>query len=104
MQTTYRHHAPDLIDVLQEAPWRFGFMQLVTLLLRQLRSQGVTGDQAFRDVLRFHNSLSLSFPASEVSDVAIQSKGRPGETVHHEDPCDACIHWLAGIWRHAAPP
>jgi type VI secretion system protein ImpH len=81
MQTTYRHHAPDLIDVLQKAPWRFGFMQLVTLLLRQLRSQGVTGDQAFRDVLRFHNSLSLSFPASEVSDVAIQTKGGPGEAV-----------------------
>ena len=75
MQTTQRQHAPALIDSVQDAPWQFEFVQLVTILLRQLRSQGIASDRAFRDVLRFHNSLSLSFPASEVCDVSFETKG-----------------------------
>ena len=77
MQTKQRQHAFGVMDDLQDAPWRFEFMQLITLLLRQLRSHGISGDQAFRDVLRFHNSLSLSFPASEVCDVSIEAKETP---------------------------
>lgn len=73
MPTTQRQHAPGVIDCLQNAPWRFEFVQLITLLLRHLRSEGVTSDRAFRDVLRFHNNLSLSFPASEVCALAIET-------------------------------
>ena len=74
MQTTQRQHAPGVMDSLQDAPWRYEFVQLITLLLRRLRDQGVPSDRAFRDVLRFHNSLSLSFPASEVSAVSIDTQ------------------------------
>lgn len=72
MQTTQRQHAPGVMGHLPDAPWRYEFVQIITLLLRQLRGQGVTSERAFRDVLRFHNSLSLSFPASEVCAISIE--------------------------------
>jgi len=74
MQTPQRQHTPGLMNHLQDEPWQFEFVQLITLLLRQLRGQGVTCDRAFRDVLRFQNSLSLSFPASEVCAVSIEAQ------------------------------
>jgi type VI secretion system protein ImpH len=73
MQTTQRQHTPGVMGDVQGAPWRFEFVQLITLLLRQLRDQGITYDRAFHDVVRFHNSLSLSFPASEVCAISIEN-------------------------------
>jgi type VI secretion system protein ImpH len=74
MQTTKRQHALGVISRLQDEPWRYRFTQLLTVLLRELRREGVTYDRAFRDVLRFQNSLSLSFPASEVCAVTVDLK------------------------------
>ena len=73
MHTTQRQHPSGVMARLQDAPWRFEFVQLITLLLRQLRSEGVTSERAFRDVLRFHNNLSLSFPPSEVCALSIDA-------------------------------
>ncbi|WP_332879470.1 type VI secretion system baseplate subunit TssG [Massilia sp. S19_KUP03_FR1] len=86
MQTTQRQHPPGVIARLQDAPWQFEFVQLITLLLRQLRSQGVTSERAFRDVLRFHNSLSLSFPASEVCAVSIETEDNGAIKKMHVTP------------------
>jgi type VI secretion system protein ImpH len=72
MPTTKRKHGVDLIGLLLDEPHRFQFAQLVNVLLRQLRRQGISYDRAFRDVLRFRNSLSLSFPASEVRALEVE--------------------------------
>lgn len=47
-------------------PQRFQFMQAVRLLLRCLREDGITAEQALSEVLRFQNSLTLAFPPSDI--------------------------------------
>jgi len=74
MQTPKRQHATSVIGLLLAEPQRFEFTQLITLLLRELRRQGIPYERAFRDVLAFRNSLSLSFPASEVQAITGQLK------------------------------
>ena len=74
MQTTKRQHGTSVIGLLLAEPQRFEFTQLITLLLRELRRQGMPYERAFRDVLAFTNSLSLSFPASEVGALEVEPK------------------------------
>lgn len=76
MQTTKRKHATNVIGLLLTEPQRFEFTQLITLLLRELRRQGIPYERAFRDVLAFKNSLSLSFPASEVQALEVEPKAQ----------------------------
>lgn len=66
MQATQRHAASGVIAHLFDEPYRYQFTQAVGLLLRWLRQQGVPPDQALKQVLRFQNSLSLAFPASDI--------------------------------------
>lgn len=73
MQATKRTHGASVIGILLDEPQRFSFVQLVSLLLRELRHQGVSYERAFREVLSFRNSLSLSFPASEVQSIQIET-------------------------------
>jgi type VI secretion system protein ImpH len=61
-----------VIAQLLGEPHRFQFAQLVNILLRLLRRQGISYDDAFRNVLRFGNSLSLAFPASEVQALELE--------------------------------
>ena len=74
MQATKRKHESSVIELLLEEPHRFEFTQLLNLLLRDLRRQGVPYERAFREVLSFRNSLSLSFPASEVQALDVEPK------------------------------
>jgi len=73
MQTPKRQPAPGVIGLLLAQPQRFTFTQLVSLLLRALRRQGVGYERALREVIMFRNSLSLSFPASEVQALTVES-------------------------------
>lgn len=66
MQTKERRPLPGVTARLQATPYRFQFMQAVRLLLISLRRAGVPPERALREILRFQNSLSLSFPASEI--------------------------------------
>ena len=72
MQTTKRQHATGVIGLLLAEPQRFEYTQLINLLLRELRRQGIPYERAFRDVLAFKNSLSLSFPASEIQALEVE--------------------------------
>ena len=74
MQATKRQAAPCVIDLLLEQPHRFAFTQLLNVLLRTLRRQGIPYERALREVLAFQNSLSLSFPASEVQALELEPK------------------------------
>lgn len=66
MQTKKRQPATGLIDHLFDEPARYQFKQALRMLLIWLRTQGVNYEDAFRHVLRFQNSVSLGFPASEI--------------------------------------
>jgi type VI secretion system protein ImpH len=74
MPATKRKHEPGVIGRLLEEPYKFEFTQLLNVLLSVLRGQGVSYENAFRDVLRFRNSLSLAFPASEVCAIQVEAK------------------------------
>ena len=76
MQAKKRHAISGVIAHLMAEPWRYQFMQAVGLLLRWLRQQGVPPEQALDEVLRFRNSLSLGFPASQVERLSRQEDGR----------------------------
>jgi len=73
MQTTKRQHAALMIEPLLAAPHRYQFAQLLNILVRMLRQQGIPYRQAFNHVLRFRNSLSLAFPASEIEGLQVES-------------------------------
>jgi type VI secretion system protein ImpH len=61
------HRSP--IDRLLAAPQRFGFHQAMRLLGSWLRDRHGPGS---RTVLRYCNSLSLSFPASEIAQLTVR--------------------------------
>ena len=76
MQATKRKHESSLIGRLLDQPHRFKFTQLLNLLLRDLRRQGVSYERAFGQIISFRNSLSLAFPASEVQALDVEPKAR----------------------------
>jgi type VI secretion system protein ImpH len=79
MPTPKRRHSTGLIDQLIENPHRFEFFQAVRLLERWLAQQPgapvAAGVQRLPTAIRFRNSLSLSFPPSEIEALQVQWKG-----------------------------
>lgn len=71
MSTPQRRHGPALIDQLFETPHRFEFFQAVRLLERWLDAEG-SGADLLPSGVRFRNSLSLSFPASEIESLQVR--------------------------------
>jgi type VI secretion system protein ImpH len=78
MQTTKREHAAVMIERLLASPYRYRFAQLLNILVRILRQQGIPYPQAFSRVLRFRNSLSLAFPASEIESMVVETADATG--------------------------
>lgn len=72
MQATKRHPEPAVVTRLLARPQRFSFVQAINLLLATLRRDGVPYERALREVFRFRNSLSLSFPASEIEALDVE--------------------------------
>lgn len=70
MPTQKRPPETGVIGRLFEQPQQFELAQAVRLLLRWLGRRGVPPDAALSDILRFQNSLSLSFPASQIEALA----------------------------------
>jgi type VI secretion system protein ImpH len=62
-----------MIEPVLAAPYRYQFAQLLNILVRMLRQQGIPYAQAFSQVLRFRNSLSLAFPASEIEGMQVEA-------------------------------
>ena len=75
MQAKKRTAESGVIRHLLAEPYRYQFVQAVRILLRWLRQQNMTHTQAFNQVLRFQNSLSLSFPASEIERLSLEENG-----------------------------
>lgn len=69
MSTPQRRQPLGVIARLLAEPHRFGFFQAVRLLNRWFtRRDGLAGSPVLTPRLRFRNTLSLSFPASEIAE------------------------------------
>ena len=64
-----RHHA-SVIQQLLDAPQRFECCQALCLLLAWLAEHGIDENDALARIMRFDNSVSLRFPASQIEALA----------------------------------
>lgn len=71
MRTAKRRLEPAVIERLFKEPYRFQFFQAVRLVELWLRRRGIAGDGLAANYLRFQNSMSLGFPASELEAIAV---------------------------------
>ena len=74
MPATQRRFEPAVIDRLFREPYRFEYFQAVRMLELWARRRGLPRKELVANFLRFQNSLSLGFPASQVE--AIQAEPR----------------------------
>lgn len=66
MPATKRRFEPAVIERLFAQPYRFEYFQAVRMIELWLRRRGVPEAGAVANFVRFQNSTSLSFPASEI--------------------------------------
>jgi len=66
MHTKKRQFEPAVIARLFAEPQRFGYFQAVRMVELWLRRNGVPQEDAVANFLRFQNSVSLGFPASQI--------------------------------------
>jgi type VI secretion system protein ImpH len=78
MPTPQRRDGTGLIDQLLADPHRFEFFQAVRLLERSLAASPQGGGELLPPQLRFRNSISLSFPSSEIEALAVHRDGGEG--------------------------
>lgn len=72
MPSLLRRNDASLIDRLLAAPQRFECFQALHLLLAWLGEHGIDEDRALANIVRFDNSLSLRFPASQIEALATE--------------------------------
>lgn len=73
MQATQRKFEPGVIQRMLDDAYRFQFVQAMRVLLVWMRQNKVPCDKALSDVLRFPNSVSLNFPASQVEALTVDA-------------------------------
>lgn len=66
MRAAQRQFDAGLIQRLFDEPYRFEFFQAVRVIELWLRRHGVAHERALADFVRFENSLSFGFPASDI--------------------------------------
>ncbi|MDC8756677.1 type VI secretion system baseplate subunit TssG [Janthinobacterium fluminis] len=62
-----------VIQRLLDEPYRFQFFQAVRVLETWLKQHGAAGENVLADYLRFENSVSLAFPASEIEALSAEA-------------------------------
>ncbi|CDG83184.1 type VI secretion system baseplate subunit TssG [Janthinobacterium agaricidamnosum] len=77
MFTTKRRFEPSVIERLFEQPYRFQYFQAVRMLELWLKRHGVAHDGAVANYLRFQNSVSLNFPASQLESLQPEPQDLP---------------------------
>lgn len=77
MFTPKRRFEPAVIERLFQAPWRFDFFQAVRMLELWLRKNGMPREGLVANYLRFRNSTSLGFPASQLEAIATEPRDLP---------------------------
>lgn len=74
MQTQKRRFKPSVIAQLVAEPYRFQFFQALQVLEKWLWQNGIDPETILTDYIRFRNSLSLQFPASQIENLQIEYK------------------------------
>lgn len=69
----WRRHA-SVIERLLDQPYRFDLIQAMRMIELWLRRNGVAPDQALARHLRFQNSVSMRFPASQIEALFAQGE------------------------------
>lgn len=94
MPSAQRRVDPSVAQQLLKEPHRFRFFQAMRLLEQLFHRQGVKPGQAIPMRVRFHNSLSLGFPATEMAPDAnvyslhgerLQSDAQIGQAIEQEN-------------------
>jgi type VI secretion system protein ImpH len=73
-----RRFEPAVIERLFKEPWRFEYFQAVRLLELWLKRQRQSGADPVAQVLRFRNSTSHRFPASQLEAIRGEEGEQPG--------------------------
>jgi len=81
MFTPKRRFEPAVIERLFQAPWRFEFFQAVRMLELWLERKGMPREGLVANYLRFQNSTSLGFPASQLEAIATEPRGLPRDAL-----------------------
>ncbi|MEO7496729.1 MAG: type VI secretion system baseplate subunit TssG [Massilia sp.] len=79
MQTTKRRFEPGVIARIFAEPHRFEYFQAVRMLELWLKRNGAPHESAVANFLRFHNSLSLGFPASQIESLTVEPRQESGD-------------------------
>ena len=91
MPATQRRFQSSVVERLLAEPFRFEFFQAVRVVELWLKVEGALGNQAVADHIRFENSISLSFPPSEIEALRVQTDDEEQASVS-----DAAVNRLAG--------
>lgn len=99
MPTPQRRDSTGLIDQLFEDPHRFEFFQAVRLLERTLNARHGPSADLLPSQLRFRNSSSLGFPASEIESLKVRWTAPEGNATPEIDSIDitAAFMGLLGV-------
>ncbi|QBE65940.1 type VI secretion system baseplate subunit TssG [Pseudoduganella lutea] len=74
MQPAQRRFEPAVIERLFAQPYRFEYFQAVRMLELWLKRHGKVRDGAVANFLRFTNSTSLAFPASQLEGIEVEPR------------------------------
>ena len=74
MRASQRCNQPGVIDRLLAKPWRFDLVQALRLIQLWLRRNGHAREDAMLRHVRFRNSLSMSFPASQIEALSVMGE------------------------------
>lgn len=74
MLATQRRFEPAVIEKLFEEPYRFEYFQAVRMLELWLKRHGSPQQGAVANFLRFQNSTSLNFPASQIESLQTEPR------------------------------
>jgi len=74
MLTPKRRFEPAVIERLFKAPWRFEYFQAVRMLELWLKRHGMRQQGLVANYLRFQNSTSLGFPASQLEAIGTEPR------------------------------
>jgi type VI secretion system protein ImpH len=75
MPPTKRRFEPAVIERLFKEPYRFEYFNAVRMLELWLARHGIAQDEMVPGFLRFQNSTSLSFPASQIEAIDTEPSG-----------------------------
>jgi type VI secretion system protein ImpH len=75
MPATKRRFEPAVIERLFAEPYRFQYFQAVRMIELWLRRRGMPEEGAVANFVRFQNSTTLTFPASEVEALQPEPRG-----------------------------